>query len=435
MKKAGTILENHELCYSCFGRLFGKLGHGLTNRERGKALINTLVIIGGARLEDINEKEENCEICGGLFDSLDEFAEKGKRKLAGYDYDSFLVGNKMVESILKSQKSLENHYELDNSEEPGKEFNREVGKKTFRLLSADGKSVSVDLEDPHIQVIFDLSKDTINLQIKPVYIYGRYKKYSRSLPQTPWHCNSCNGKGCEDCDYTGRLYRDSLAELIGEPILNIAKGDSFLFHGAGREDVDAKMLGYGRPFVVEISRPTLRDFSLKKVYDSIKDRADNRIEVLNLRKVSKEIIRGIKETRTDKEYRVLAEMNNSIKENALREALYNLVGEIRQRTPKRVDHRRADKYRMREVKKAEGDIVEKRKVLLNIRCSGGLYVKELISSDEGRTKPSLSGLLNTEMIVKELDVTQVFGKLVERENGYKYVRGKPNHQENYDYID
>jgi len=36
-----------------------------------------------------------------------------------------------------------------------------------------------------------------------------------------------------------------------------------------------------------------------------------------------------------------------------------------------------------------------------------LYIKELISGDGGRTKPSLSELLGTETEVKELDVVDV----------------------------
>jgi tRNA pseudouridine synthase 10 len=45
-----------------------------------------------------------------------------------------------------------------------------------------------------------------------------------------------------------------------------------------------------------------------------------------------------------------------------------------------------------------------------IRCDGGLYIKELVSGDGGRTKPNLSELLGTEVEaeVKELDVMDVF---------------------------
>jgi len=45
--------------------------------------------------------------------------------------------------------------------------------------------------------------------------------------------------------------------------------------------------------------------------------------------------------------------------------------------------------------------------MLRVRCEGGLYVKELVSGDEGRTLPSLTGILGKQAKVMELDVVDV----------------------------
>jgi len=42
-----------------------------------------------------------------------------------------------------------------------------------------------------------------------------------------------------------------------------------------------------------------------------------------------------------------------------------------------------------------------------VRCQGGLYVKELVSGDEGRTSPSVSELLGFEAKTLKLDVLNV----------------------------
>jgi len=42
-----------------------------------------------------------------------------------------------------------------------------------------------------------------------------------------------------------------------------------------------------------------------------------------------------------------------------------------------------------------------------IKCEGGLYVKELISGDNGRTVPSFSSVLNTKALCLSLDVLYV----------------------------
>jgi len=79
---------------------------------------------------------------------------------------------------------------------------------------------------------------------------------------------------------------------------------------------------------------------------------------------------------------------------------------IRQRTPLRVVHRRADIVREREVYDVR--LVELgEEPVVELRCESGLYVKELVSGDKGRTKPSLSDLLGVAAEVSELDVLDV----------------------------
>ncbi len=81
-----------------------------------------------------------------------------------------------------------------------------------------------------------------------------------------------------------------------------------------------------------------------------------------------------------------------------------------QETPQRVTHRRADITRTRAVYDAEGELTDDRHAELRIHGEGGLYVKELVSSDEGRTEPSLAGLLDTDAVVTALDVIDVQGE-------------------------
>jgi tRNA pseudouridine synthase 10 len=44
---------------------------------------------------------------------------------------------------------------------------------------------------------------------------------------------------------------------------------------------------------------------------------------------------------------------------------------------------------------------------MEIRCQGGLYVKELVSGDEGRTIPSVASLLGNRAKTLKLDVLNV----------------------------
>jgi tRNA pseudouridine synthase 10 len=47
---------------------------------------------------------------------------------------------------------------------------------------------------------------------------------------------------------------------------------------------------------------------------------------------------------------------------------------------------------------------------MKIRCQGGLYIKELVTGDKGRTDPCVSGIVNAEAKPLKLDVLNVIMK-------------------------
>jgi len=96
-------------------------------------------------------------------------------------------------------------------------------------------------------------------------------------------------------------------------------------------------------------------------------------------------------------------LNRPIKKNELKK-LKSLVGIINQRTPQRVLHRRADLMRRREVKAIKWKQINSKTIELTIKASAGLYIKELISGDDGRTRPSVAEALGHKAVCKELDV-------------------------------
>lgn len=135
------------------------------------------------------------------------------------------------------------------------------------------------------------------------------------------------------------------------------------------------------------------------------------VEVRDLQIVSREEIAIIKsgEDEKSKTYSALCESETAITDSDL-DSLNNL-GEIsiKQRTPIRVLHRRANAERCRiiyEIKaeKIEGDPFHFR---LTLRTQAGTYIKEFIHGDFGRTSPNISLLLKKIVDCIELDVTCV----------------------------
>ncbi|HEX68679.1 MAG TPA: tRNA pseudouridine(54/55) synthase Pus10, partial [Candidatus Bathyarchaeota archaeon] len=247
------------------------------------------------------------------------------------------------------------------------------------------------------------------LQVNPLYIYGRYRKLVRNLPQSMWICTKCMGKGCEACGWTGKKYPESVAELISKPVLEMTEGEKSAFHAAGREDVDARMLGAGRPFVIEVKKPKKRFIDLWALENAINNYAKGKIEVLGLTFASREDVERVKKgERTEKTYRVVVELERKVSDEDLKlleSALTNC--RVSQQTPIRVLHRRANKTREKYIYETKVNKLTPKMIELRIRCEGGLYVKELVTGDMGRTKPSVSEILKVKAVPIELDVLNV----------------------------
>ncbi len=404
------IIAEGPICDHCLGRQFGKLSTGLTNDERGKALKLSLAMEadrlskeGSDSLFSSSIEGTPCWVCNGLFEELDVWAEMALAKLSKYEYSTILVGTIISGLLSENEEILWTESGTLYAEPLKSELNREIGKI---ISQKTGKEV--DFEYPDVVVMLDIAENDVKLQVRSVYIYGRYRKLIRGIPQTRWPCRKCRGRGCESCEYTGKQYPVSVDELIREHVIEATRCADTKFHGAGREDIDALMLGNGRPFVVEAVDPVFRVTDLKLLENKINERSGGKIEVEGLKLVSKEVIESLKSSKADKVYNLKVTFKEPVSEKNLRYAVEHLAGsDIKQQTPQRVVHRRADIVRERRVHGMELDELNEDYAIIRVYCAGGLYVKELISSDDGRTVPSLSGILGVQAEVVELDVVDV----------------------------
>ena len=206
------------------------------------------------------------------------------------------------------------------------------------------------------------------------------------------------------------MYPESVEELIAPSVIELTQGSDVKFHGAGREDIDALMLGNGRPFVIEILRPRIRSVNLDDLIMQINESTKGKIVVGNIRFANKEVVKRLKGSATSskKVYKAIVHVETPVPQETLL-ALENLTMPlvIEQRTPQRVLHRRADRIRKKHVHTIGIVPLSVRNFELTISCQGGLYVKEFISGDEGRTTPSLAELLGTPAVCQQLDVIDV----------------------------
>ena len=385
---ARSLVASGPLCNSCLGRPLASRSFGLTNAERGRALRTTLAL---ADDEPYEAPDEPCWVCEGLCDRFDELARRAVDALGETELYTYQVGTRVPPLLEENDRLLRIDAGMDEAagEELGTELNREVGRRLGRLLGAD-----VDFERPDVQFLVDLEADEIEVQRNSISVYGRYRKLERDIPQTEWV-----------------KFETSVEELVASPFLSTFRGTDAVFHGAGREDVDALMLGSGRPFVLEIKEPRRRDADLGSLQKEVNEGAGGAVEVEGLRFVTYEMIERVKQHDASKTYRATVGFDEPIDPPEFEAAIEALDGAtIEQRTPNRVDHRRADLVRERTVLDIDGSLTDGYTATIEIHGEGGLYIKELISGDEGRTEPSLAGTLGVGATVETLDVIDVEGR-------------------------
>jgi len=233
-----------------------------------------------------------------------------------------------------------------------------------------------------------------------VFIGGRYNKYSRSLSQTPWFIDGA------------RRGDTSVLELIGEPLKRFTRGEEIKLLSSGREDVDVRMLGNGRPFAVEILNPkktALSDTEIEALEQEINTSTDQ-VAVHDLQIVPKSDLEIMKKGEEEKSKRYTAKLwcpeHISDEKIASLNSMKNV--ELRQKTPIRVLHRRPLATRLRQIHDVQlKRTSDERYFELEVSTQAGTYIKELVHGDVGRTEPSLRTLLGVPIDIMELDVMSI----------------------------
>jgi tRNA pseudouridine synthase 10 len=390
-----TALAQFQLCDSCLGRLFAKVGRGFENSTRG---------ISARQVLDVPapENPSQCFVCRGITSKKDLYATLAMESLAEWEHSTFLIGTKFEQEVLAAEETVWSETGTDQAEPIKSEMTREIGKLVEKL---SGKAA--EFGKPDVVAVVDTTYESVDVQVSSLFIYGRYMKFSREIPQTRWPCRQCRGKGCERCNDTGKMYADSVEELIGRHAIIMAGGKDHSFHGMGREDIDALMLGNGRPFILEVKDPKVRSIDLEKLREQVNSSTD-KVSISELRMSDGAEVAQIKLARPQKRYRALVAFDAPVAEENLNEVVVSLGGlRIAQQTPNRVMHRRSDLNRERTVLEIKARLLGPQEAELEITAEAGTYIKEFVHGDGGRTVPSIAAKLGVGCQVRALDVLEI----------------------------
>jgi len=286
-------------CDCCLGRLCGKKRFDQSNRESGSEIRASIYGDDSEMLGDL-EVPSLCPFCENLFEETELLAQLIKEKIGSMECSRLQLGARLPKDQTESEEHLRKRYGAPGSAPLKSSLVEEVAKELLNL----GVEAKIVNEKPEILALFDVLTLTVELDIRSHYVYGRYRKLERGIPQTRWPCRSCKGRGCERCNQTGLQYESSVQGLIGDPLLEIFGSEEHAFHGMGREDIDVRCLGRGRPFVIEMKNPQKRNLDNDLVMNLINESANGSIEVSDIRTSNRSEVVRIKDTPAEKSYTI-----------------------------------------------------------------------------------------------------------------------------------
>ncbi|KAH9386181.1 tRNA pseudouridine synthase 10 [Nematocida major] len=297
--------------------------------------------------------------------------------------------------------------------------------------------------------------DSVSVEVTsdPVFVCGRYRKNKRGISNTPMVFGSRPPrrraqKPAEGLPEAPEPRIPAVSDWM-DPITKHFGGTKCVFMSGGREDYDVRMLGNGRPFLCRIEDPkknlprkvgamctviseegcAVEEYVIEYKAIEVPYRMSRDVEVLQTCLVdggrAMKEMKKIEEEHC-KEYSVkvfckapwetvLERVQASFWEKSGEKAVLKTPAlEIRQKTPIRVMHRRANLVRQKYLHactvEKEGEFMR-----LHIKSSSGAYIKEFVNGDMGRTRPSLSEVVGEFCDVVELDVLSVEDTFPDRE--------------------
>ena len=314
--------------------------YGQSLEEAGLG-VRSSVVDQDPHLEKAREEAPLCPFCENLFEEVDLLADLIHEAIEPYDLSRLQLGARFPKDQMETEEDLRKRLGAGGSEPLKSSLVEQIGARLNDRL----EGVALVNDKPDILALIDVLTLTVELDIRAVYVYGRYRKLERGIPQTRWPCRACKGRGCERCDETGLQYKRSVQDLVGNPMLEVFEGTEHAFHGMGREDIDVRCLGRGRPFVLEIKEPKKRAFNAEKLAEIINQAAQGSVEVSSIRASTRSEVVRVKDTPAEKSYtiRFTVEPMNEAEYAVLTAPVDMTKEDVQQRSKKRRRQRRGDK--------------------------------------------------------------------------------------------
>ena len=370
-----SILKEYDLCDNCLGRFF----ISSTNLSSGKTLGNKI-------RKSVNSRVvTKCYICKNLFSNMVHYAKTIHNASIGYEFSTFVVGAILKQSIIERDDKLRSKFHLRGVDGIKTAVTKELGAKFARKTKT-----SIDHLSPDITFTINFRSGQCNVKSRSIFLYGRYSKGKRGLPQKEESCQDCKGKGCIFCNNHGIVSFDSIEGKIAQFLYEKFETDQVKFTWIGGEDRASLVVGNGRPFFVKLLSPKKRNVRLAKKSHL------GEIMILGLRKID-HIPDG--STHFKSKVEILVATKNKISSKKLKK-LKKLVAIPIEITDSNNKQHEKTIHRLNYKKNSSQSFT------IEIEADGGIPVKRFVEGS--KIIPNISSLLGTQCSCEKFDINQIY---------------------------
>ncbi|NWK00061.1 hypothetical protein HX802_05365 [Marine Group I thaumarchaeote] len=386
-----SILKECDLCDNCLGRFFINSAHLSSGKMLGNKIRNS-----------INSRAATkCYVCKNLFSNADLYVRMMQNASIGYEFSTFTVGAILKQSIIERDDRLRSKFHLRGVDGIKTAVTRELGKKFVKKTKK-----RIDHLSPDITFTINFRTEQCNVKTKPTFLYGRYIKDKRGLPQKGESCKDCKGKGCIFCNNHGIVSFDSVEGKISQLLYEKFETKQVKFTWIGGEDKTSLVMGDGRPFFAKLLSPKKRNVRLVKKSNlgEIMVHALRTIDVIpngSIRFKSKiKMWVSTKDNISSKKLKKLKQLVAVPIETVpiVREALDYFTGSTK-------------KQHKREIHKLKYKKISLQSFTVEIEVDGGITIKPLVDGIPFlgfRIIPNITSLLGTQCSCEKFDVNQIY---------------------------
>ena len=370
-----SILKEYDLCDNCLGRFF----ISSTNLSSGK-------ILGNKIRKSVNSRVvTKCYICKNLFSNMIHYTKMIHDVSIEYEFSTFVVGAILKQSIIERDDKLRSKFHLRGVDGIKTAVTKELGIKFARKTKT-----RIDHLSPDITFTINFRSGRCNVKSRSIFLYGRYSKGKRGLPQKEESCQDCKGKGCIFCNNHGIVSFDSIEGKIAQFLYEKFETDQVKFTWIGGEDRASLVVGNGRPFFAKLLSPKKRNVRLAKKSHL------GEIMILGLRKID-HIPDGSIHFKS--KVKLLVATKNKISSKKLKK-LKKLIAIPIEITDSNNKQHEKTIHRLNYKKNSSQSFT------IEIEADGGIPVKRFV--DGSKIIPSISNLLGTQCSCKKFDINQIY---------------------------